>query len=121
MIFQDTVIDIGRPVRASAKVLDVNKLLLVVNLLGFDMWIFGCLADLSVIIIAGNKPFYRVKHLKSEENIIINVGDLNDTHHVQVSDIAPHLCHVCVVHVSGVDKIMYRGITQPISHFVQSF
>jgi hypothetical protein len=52
MIFQDTVIDIGRPVRASAKVLDVNKLLLVVNLLGFDMWIFGGLPDLSVIIIS---------------------------------------------------------------------
>ena len=45
----------------------------------------------SVIIISGYKPVYRVKHLKSEENIIINVGDLNDTHHVEVSDNAPCL------------------------------
>ena len=75
------------------------------------MWIFGCLADLSVIIIAGNKPFYRVKHLKSEENSI-NVRELQNTNHVEVSDITPPLCHVCVVHVPGVDKIIFRGITQ---------
>ena len=109
MIFQDTVIDIGRPGRASAKVLDM---------ISHNQWqtywalIWGSLVA-SVIIISGYKPVYRVKHLKSEENSI-NVRELQNTNHVEVSDITPPLCHVCVVHVPGVDKIIFRGITQPI-------
>ena len=49
MIFQDTVIDISRPVWASAKVLDMMSQKQAANLLG-SRGIFACLPDFSVII-----------------------------------------------------------------------
>ena len=42
----------------------------------------------------------------------LNFLYLPDTDHVEVSDIAAHLRHVCVVHVPGVDEVLFRGVTQ---------
>ena len=74
-------------------------------LLSFYKLILGSFPHLSVIVVPGYKSLHWVSHLHYNSQEVTNDA-IDATDHVEVGDIAPHLCKVGEVHVSGVDDVL---------------